>query len=77
MKKVMFFAGLAVALLGTLWLLQGLGLIHIRPILCFANCAPIQEASTTWAIAGAVALTVGGAVMFWCFERRAALGPMK
>ena len=49
---------LAVAL-GGLWLLQGLGLVHIRPILCFADCAEIQDASTLWAIIGLVVTAAG------------------
>ena len=33
-------------------MLQGLGDMQVRPILCFANCEPIQGASRAWAIAG-------------------------
>ena len=32
-------------LLGGLWLVQGLGLVQIRPILCFADCEPVQGSS--------------------------------
>jgi hypothetical protein len=46
-------------LLGGLWLLQGLGLVHVRPILCLANCAPVQGPSSTWTIIGAVVLAAG------------------
>lgn len=52
-------------LLGALWLLQGLGLVHLRPILCFADCTPIQGPSTTWAVIGAVAVLIGGSGVFW------------
>jgi hypothetical protein len=61
-RAIVFILSIVGLLLGGLWLLQGLGLIHIRPILCFANCAPIQEASTIWAVLGALvtALSVLG-----------------
>ena len=59
MKTIVLVVGVICMLLGGLWLLQGLGLVHVRPILCFADCAPIQGASTTWAIIGAVFLAGG------------------
>jgi hypothetical protein len=59
MKTIVLIVGAMCALLGGLWLFQGLGLVHVRPILCFADCAPIQGASTTWAIVGAVFLAGG------------------
>lgn len=71
MKKIAFLGGLAAALLGVLWLLQGLGLMHIRPILCIGDCVPLQGPSATWAIVGALVLALGGAAMFWSLKRRA------
>ena len=59
MKTIVLIIGVIGVLLGGLWLLQGLGLVHVRPILCFADCAPIQGASTTWAVVGAVFLASG------------------
>jgi hypothetical protein len=48
MKKTIYFsAGLGAALLGALWLLQGLGIVQMQPILCFVDCTPIQGASAT------------------------------
>jgi hypothetical protein len=60
MKKLTLFLGLIAVALGGLWLLQGLGAVHIRPILCFGDCEPIQGASRTWALIGF--LTVVGGV---------------
>jgi hypothetical protein len=57
--------GLIAALFGTLWLLQGLGIVHVRPILCFADCAPVQGPSVTWAVIGAIALAVGAGCVLW------------
>lgn len=62
--------GIAAMLLGGLWLLQGLGLVQIRPILCFANCAPLQEPSFTWAIVGALVLVLGGLAIAWSLRRQ-------
>ncbi len=59
MKKIAPVVGVLGVLLGGLWLLQGLGIVHVRPILCFANCAPIQGPSSTWTTIGALVLTAG------------------
>ncbi len=59
MKVTIAILGVLGVLLGGLWLLQGLGLVHVRPILCFANCAPVQGPSSTWTIIGAVVLAAG------------------
>jgi hypothetical protein len=65
MKIISLIFGITAILLGGLWLLQGLGLVHVRPILCFADCAAIQGASATWAIIGGVTLGIGGLAIFW------------
>ena len=51
--------GVALALLGSLWLLQGADLVHIRPILCVADCKPLEGGSVGWMTAGALLLVVG------------------
>lgn len=56
---VLVVLGLIVAPLGTLWLVQGLGLIEIGPVLCFADCEPITGGSLQWTVIGAIALFVG------------------
>ena len=52
-------------LLSGLWLLQGLGILHLRPLLCFADCAPVQGPSAQWAVIGAITLAVGGLGVVW------------
>ena len=52
--------GVLVALLGALWLVQGLGVVHVRPVLCVADCEPVTGGSVQWTVAGAIALIVGG-----------------
>ena len=71
MKKIAFVVGVICILLGGLWLLQGLGAVHIRPILCFANCEPIQGASRAWAITGLLLATAGAIAIFFSLKARA------
>jgi hypothetical protein len=51
--------GVVLTLLGLLWLLQGADLLHIRPILCVANCEPLEGGSIVWMGVGALVLVVG------------------
>lgn len=64
-RIIVLVLGIIAVLLGGLWLLQGLGIVHLRPILCFADCVPIQGPSITWAVIGAVMLVVGGSRVVW------------
>ena len=57
-------------LLGGLWLLQGVGAERLRPIFCFADCAPLQGPSATWAITGFLVLAAGGFGIFFSRRRR-------
>ena len=59
MRRIAVVGGVISVPLGALWLLQGLGIVHLRPILCFARCAPIQGPSTTWAIVGSLVFLAG------------------
>ena len=70
MRTFTLVAGVLAVLLGGLWLLQGLGVVHMRPILCFANCAPVQGPSFTWAIAGGVVMLAGIAATYSARARR-------
>jgi hypothetical protein len=71
MKAVALVVGVISVLLGGLWLLQGLGLLHVRPILCFVDCAPIQGPSLTWAIVGFILATFGLFAIFYWLKHRA------
>ena len=51
--------GVAITLLGLLWFLQGADLVHVKPILCFADCEPLVGGSAGWLIAGIVAMILG------------------
>ena len=71
MKVVGLLLGLVAVLLGGLWLLQGVGVVHLRPLLCFADCEPVQGPSASWAVIGALVFTAGAAVVWWSSKRRA------
>jgi hypothetical protein len=51
--------GVASMLLGLLWLLQGADLLHIRPLLCVADCEPVEGGSIGWMTAGVLLLVLG------------------
>lgn len=59
MKYAALAVGATCVLLGGLWLLQGLGLVTIQPVLCVAECTPLEGPSTTWAVAGFGLAAVG------------------
>jgi hypothetical protein len=69
MRTVALVVGVIGVFLGGLWLLQGLGVVHIRPILCFADCEPLQEPSLTWAIIGFF-VAAGGVYTIIHFRKR-------
>ena len=71
MKAVALIAGVVSLRLGGLWLLQGLGVVHVRPFLCFADCAPVQGPSLTWAIAGLLFVTAGALAIYFSLISRA------
>lgn len=73
MKKMGLVVGVICVLLGGLWLLQGLGVVHIRPILCFANCEPVQGPSTAWAITGFLLLAAGAMAIYFARKGRGQL----
>ena len=72
MKWVISAIGLVAALLGGLWLVQGLSLVTIQPILCVADCETLEGPSPGWAAAGAVLLLAGLGAIFWALRRRRA-----
>ena len=62
--------GVGATLLGSLLLLQGAGLLHVRPILCLADCKPLEGRSVGWITAGAVVLLGGLLAIAAGFRRR-------
>ena len=70
MKWIGAAFGLILVLLGGLWFVQGTGLVTIPPILCVAECAPLEGPSLPWALAGLAALIIGAALLWFSFRRR-------
>ncbi|WP_435156731.1 hypothetical protein [Haladaptatus sp. DFWS20] len=56
---VVTILGAIVALLGMVWLVQGLAIVQIDPILCVADCEPITGRSVQWTVIGVITLFVG------------------
>ena len=72
MKKIaLAAAGVILALLGGLWLVQGLGLVSIEPVACVGACEPLEGPSPVWAAIGLVVFAAGCAALFLAFRRRA------
>ena len=70
MKWIMPVLGVVASLLGALWLVQGLGLVTIPPILCVAECETLQGPSPVWAIVGAIVLLAGLYAVWRALRRR-------
>ena len=70
MKQIVLVVGVISVLLGGLWLLQGLGILHLRPILCVTDCAPVQGASLGWAVIGLLVVAAGGLAIRFGLKRR-------
>ena len=69
MKILTLIGGLIGVLLGGLWLLQGLGVVHVPPILCFADCAVVQGPSLGWAVIGGLMVTAGALALVFALTR--------
>ena len=54
--------------LGALWSVQGAGIVHLKPLLCVADCTELQGASLQWLATGIGCIAVG--VGLWYFARR-------
>ena len=73
MKKkniALIIFGIILSFLGILWFLQGSDLVHINPILCFADCTPITGTSVTWQIAGGIVFVIGVAILYVCLKKQ-------
>jgi len=56
-------------LLGGLWLVQGLGLVTIQPILCVADCEPLEGPAPLWAVIGVAVLAAGAFGVYRAVKR--------
>ncbi len=56
--------------LGLFWLMQGLAILDVCPILCFANCECIKGGSLVWGGVGAIVSTAGVVAIGISIKRR-------
>ena len=70
MKRFTLVFGLIASALGALWFLQGLDVVHIKPLLCFSDCVPVRGASPKWAMLGAALFAAGVAAVCWALKRQ-------
>ncbi len=69
MRWILSLLGVIAILLGGLWLVQGLGLVTIGPILCVAECETLEGPAPGWVLAGAVVLALGAGLMWLAWGR--------
>lgn len=70
MKAVVVTLGVIGLLLGGLWLLQGLGIATIPPILCVAECEALEGPSPAWAAIGLAVAVAGALAIYYALQRR-------
>jgi hypothetical protein len=70
MKWLTLVSGLIASALGGLWLLQGLDVVHVRPLLCLSDCVPVRGPSPRWAILGAALFAAGVAAVWSALKRQ-------
>jgi hypothetical protein len=58
-------------LLGGLWALQGFGFVRVEPLLCVANCEPIQGPSLGWGMLGCALAAAGIGAIWYSLKRPA------
>lgn len=73
MRIIALIFGIPAVAIGVLWLLQGLGLAHLEPIACVADCETLEGPSPMWAIIGFAVLTAGLLAIFYAVKRRSPL----
>lgn len=61
--------GLILAAFGLLWFLQGIAILNVCPVLCFADCECITGGSSFWAVVGGIALIIGIAIICLSLKR--------
>jgi len=70
MRKILLATiGVLAASLGGLWLLQGIGIVNIEPIICVAECRAIQGPSFVWTAVGFLAFMAGAVMVFRSLRR--------
>ena len=55
--------------LGALWSAQGAGIVHVKPILCIADCTEVQRPSGRWLATGLAVIAVGAGLWYLARQR--------
>jgi hypothetical protein len=58
-KVAQIIFALIAMLLGGFWFLQGIAILNICPILCFADCACVEGGSLFWPLMGVGVFIIG------------------
>jgi hypothetical protein len=58
-KVAQIIFALIAMLMGGFWFLQGIAILNICPILCFADCACVEGGSLLWSLMGAGVFIIG------------------
>lgn len=69
-RAIVLVLSVVVLMLGGLWLVQGLGLVTVPPVLCVADCEPLLGPSPGWALAGLAAILLGMGGLRFARRRR-------
>jgi hypothetical protein len=61
--------GVILAILGLIWFLQGIAILNVCPVLCFADCECITGGSSFWAISGVISIIIGVGILYVSLKR--------
>jgi hypothetical protein len=50
--------------LGALWSAQGAGIVHLKPILCLADCTEVRGQSARWLATGLATVAAGVGLLY-------------
>ncbi len=65
LKQILaMLVGFILTIIGLIWVLQGTAILHLCPVLCFADCECITGQSLFWAVAGVIAVVIGITIVY-------------
>ena len=70
LSRIQTIFGALLVALGALWAMQGAGWVHIKPILCFADCVEVRGASMQWLVTGLAAIASGATLCYIARRRK-------
>jgi hypothetical protein len=70
LNRIQTIFGALLTALGALWSMQGAGWVHFKPILCFADCVEVRDATTHWLLTGLAAIASGASLCYLTRRRK-------